>query len=450
MSIPSMMSALAQGYSAKHILDWVSSSSKKIAKNIKSAKTQGYDDDQILTYLTKGQYASHGQKNQMLSGMSQFEKGSKVFTAGTDLKPLAKGIATVGGLAAGAGALMPALKGARGLLGGLQGAFGGNRPTPNPGPAPMANAPGGLNQQVTPPPPAPTQPGLAAQAMPQQPQGTLQNAIINPNPMQPSQPQGQPQSEPQQREIMLNKLSAATPEFKEFAVKAYDEGSQKSVDELFRDFHKEKAKKRGTVQNVEETPAEVKKNSFVATPGGIEGHVQSIKDTEALVKDDSGKIHKVKADELIESPLPEKDLADLHDELIAGIEKETGQEVSRNVFWAGYDPERNSLSYIPHGSGLYIYDDINAQDAAELTSVLNRRKTSGNNFIGAWTEGTQSPIGSAMFSLIKRLQSERGGKGNEYSHKFEPIYSAFEPATNAAKKKKKAREKEMKKKRPHG
>ena len=154
------------------------------------------------------------------------------------------------------------------------------------------------------------------------------------------------------------------------------------------------------------------------------------------------KLHKVKAEDLAQSPLLEKDLAELHNDLISGIEKETGEETSRNVHWAAYDPETNSLLYVPYlGSG-YLYDEIPEEDVKLLTNFLSTRKTTGKNFIGAWGAGTKSPIGAAMSALIKRLQSERGGKGKEYSRKFQTVYNAYEPAQKAAKKDEEKKRKE--------
>jgi len=300
---------------------------------------------------------------------------------------------------------------------------------PEPGPAPMANAPGGLGQTVTPPAPAQANTAAAAQAMPQQPAPLSREGLLQ----------------------QLNQQHAlASPEFQQYALEQHDKGNPKQFEELFQDFVKKKAKDRNQetqmpIGEQAEAPKKIEKTSFVSTPSGVTGIVESIKDQHALIKDDEGKLHKVASNDLIQSPIPEKDLADLHDELVKGIEKDTGQEVSRNVFWSGYDPQRNSLSYIPHGGGLYIYDDISPDDAKQLTSLLQRRKTSGENYIGAWTEGTSSPIGAAMSALIRKLQGERGGKGNEYSQKFDPIYSAFEPAMKAAKKKKKEKDKHGKK-----
>jgi hypothetical protein len=178
----------------------------------------------------------------------------------------------------------------------------------------------------------------------------------------------------------------------------------------------------------------IQKKETVATPKGI-GQVKELRNGNALVEV-NGKLHKISEEELVQSPLAEKDLADLYNDVIQGIEKETGQAVSRNVDWAGYDPETNELAYRPHGSEkLYVYGDISSDDIDALTNFLTQRKSTGRNFIGAWTAGSTSPIGAAMYQLIKKLQSERGGKGNEYKNRYETIYEALEPAKSAAKRK---------------
>ena len=107
------------------------------------------------------------------------------------------------------------------------------------------------------------------------------------------------------------------------------------------------------------------------------------------------------------------------------------------VQWAGYNPETNTLQFLPHTGKLYKYANISPEDAALLTDILSVRKTSGANFIGAWKKDSKSPIGAALSKLIRKLQSERGGKGNEYEETHEPIYSAYEPAIQAKKNKKK-------------
>lgn len=208
------------------------------------------------------------------------------------------------------------------------------------------------------------------------------------------------------------------------AKEPYEKGLIKSPEDLRR-FANEKPN---------ETP-KIEKKSIVATPNGV-GEVREIRGGQAIV-DIDGKLTKVKEEELEASPLPEKDLADLYDDLIKGIEGEIGEDVSRMVQWAGYNPTENSLTFLPHTGKLYKYGNISPEDAALLTDILSTRKSSGENFIGAWKAGSKSPIGAALSKLIRKLQSERGGKGNEYEETHEPIYSAYEPAIQAKKKKKK-------------
>jgi hypothetical protein len=186
----------------------------------------------------------------------------------------------------------------------------------------------------------------------------------------------------------------------------------------------------------EEVPEQkLEKGHLVATPNGEIGEVKSMRNGKALI-DEDGKLHQAEEKDLISSPLPKKELADLYQDLLTGIEEETGEEVSRNVNIAAYNPETNKLLYQPHAGGIYIYANIPEEDKDLLTKFLTTRKTTGSSFMGAWGEGTKSPIGAAMSALIKRLQAERGGKGNEYEEKYDIIYEALKPAVEALKKRK--------------
>jgi len=199
------------------------------------------------------------------------------------------------------------------------------------------------------------------------------------------------------------------------------------------------------------TPIKKEKGSTVALPNGDIGEITHIRQGIATVNA-NGKEFRRKVEELIEPPMEQKDLAELYKDLVSGIEEKTGEEVSRMVNWAGYDPKTNELAFVPHLGALYVYDNISPEDAAELTSILSTRKSTGENFIGAWKQGSKSPIGAAMYKLIQKLQKERGGKGSEYKGKYEKIYDAFElpkieAKTKISEKKKLLKEKEDDKKR---
>lgn len=181
-------------------------------------------------------------------------------------------------------------------------------------------------------------------------------------------------------------------------------------------------------------------------PSGDIGKVEEIKNGIAKVIVD-GKERHVKAEELETPPLPEKDLADLLQDLLKGIEKHTGQEISRMASFVGYDPEANELAFRAHTGASYTFDNIDPEDVELLKSQLVQRKTTGENYIGAWGSGTKSPIGAAMSKLIQKYR-ERAAGGKPHIRKFETIYSSDEPAHLALKKKKAEQAKAAKGERP--
>ena len=174
-----IMTALGQGYNIKQILSSLVRNNKALSKNIKAALSQGYTHDQIGEYLTKGRYATHGQKQEMLSGMTQHEAASRIASRGTDwndvLSKVGTGAAIAGGIGAGAVGLARAVPAIAQGIQGIRGIVGG-QPNPTPqgpiGPQPMANAPvqtppippvGPSPTQATPtPPPVPDSHGSSS------------------------------------------------------------------------------------------------------------------------------------------------------------------------------------------------------------------------------------------------------------------------------------------------
>jgi hypothetical protein len=187
-------------------------------------------------------------------------------------------------------------------------------------------------------------------------------------------------------------------------------------------------------EQIEEPKKE--KGSTVALPNGDIGEIKDVRQGIATIES-NGKEYRRKMDELIQPPIPIKDLAELHDELLKGIEEKTGEEVSRMANWVGYDENNKSLAFQPHGpnSKFYVYDDISDEEAKELKSIEAMRRTTGQNYIGVWKQGTKSVVGNKLYDLIKKIQIARGGKGKEYSYRFDSIYDALEPAKRASKEK---------------
>lgn len=464
-----IIQAAAQGYSAQQILNFLSQAFPLLVPKIKQASKSGYDANKILKFINQMMEHESFDKNMT---PNQIEAAHKERLNRNAKKIL--GAAATAPLIGGFLKNLPSL--AQNLLGAGTATASNipNSPLPpgapspqNPiGPAPMANAP------VSPPPiQGIPQGGIQSPSIPVAAQAQQQPALITPRPPQKPVGFGPEQSIDIVEDLgiadKLDKLKTKGKSLQQISEEVWNSltpeqkaklpGGRPPFISLVKDYlttHGRKVRDdqsfqksegmESSSQKLDETKktSEIerpKKGSLVATPHGI-GEVKSERNGQALVEHD-GKLHKVDADDLIASPIPEKDLADLTEELIGGIEKKTGEEVSRNVFWAGYNPELNELMYLPHDGSLYVYENIEPEEAKILTSILNTRKTTGENFIGAWSAGSKSPIGAAMSALIQRLQKERGGKGSEYSAKVPTLYSAFEPAIKALKEKKRKKKK---------
>lgn len=474
--------ALEEGYSPEQVLGYISKAIPQAASMIKKANRAGYPAQQILGFLSK----SFDTENR--AGMSTSERHAANRRADTErakygLKVAGAAVASPLAAYAARGAL------ARALPASLVPSGDQSLPTNT-----QTNL-GGVQSSNTPLAPTLQQP---------QPQSQLQSASSQP-PVAgniPQQPTAiQPEIKPINVSEILNKYpgfeskindlmkSNNTPEaiaqyFKQFnasQTKKLEKESGVPIEEIISQYIQQGTQEKKSLsreealgkfrekiissheketqeptslesqsQELDETQEapKIESGHTVVSPHGM-GEIKAIRNGKAIIEVD-GKKHQVNEDELIQSPIPEKDLADLYDDLISGIEKSTGKQVSRNVDWAGYDPNTNELAYKPHGSDkLYAYEDISPEDVDLLTSLLTQRKSTGENFIGAWSAGTESPIGAAMYQLIKKLQAERGGKGSEYKNKYETIYDALEPAKKAAKERHAERKKKAKKPRPH-
>ncbi len=448
-----ILSALQAGHAPEKILKYISKVDPDLALKINTGLQAGHSIEKMLNYLSQ-----MGNKVSSLLGKGQKQSSNIYKNAQQSIHPFITGAAQGAGIL-GAGALGAYALG-RAVPQAAQVLQGELLPAMSEGPLQigMQQAPQQITQQqqqlpfiqgqaqkITPPAP-PAEPIQTKAPIPQQAPQVPQVIPL-------------PKDFEEMTKNMLktgNNADQIAGAFKHFypdMVKKYEKATNIPIRSAIEEFskslpEKEEPKISPPLQQTvnkpeineiskpieEEKPKETKKGSKVALPNGDIGEITNIRQGIATVNS-NGKEYRRKLDELIESPIPEKDLAELHDELMKGIEKKTGQEISRMVNWAGYDPKTNELAFVPHVGALYVYDDISPDDAKELTNLLTQRKTSGENFIGAWGQGTQSPIGAAMSKLIQKLQKERGGKGSEYKGKYEKIYDAIEPAKVASKQK---------------
>ncbi len=185
------------------------------------------------------------------------------------------------------------------------------------------------------------------------------------------------------------------------------------------------------------------KGAEVITPNGDFATVEDHPGKAAKVMVD-GKPKVFDADELTPIPENHEEIGTLYQQLIDKIPE--GQK-SRVYDAIGYDPNRNAIKYTYHDGKSYIIDDVPEEIVKEITNSGYLAKTSGGNYMGFYYKGNPS-IGAGMHVLISDLQRLRGGKGKEYSYKFEELYSQHRLPKNALKEKherEKAREREEKK-----
>lgn len=446
-----IFTALAGGYTADQIIKFIQSAIPKLSPKINSAKKQGYSADKIVEFLsdtmqtesdesyqTSNRIAAKKREENKQLTKDILKQGVKLGATGLSYAVLSKMAPKIGqSISNSTNQTLQNLINPRQSQSNNQPPVSAMpitqnpnppNPAPQPSPQPGPNIGQQIGQQASSPVAQAIQPNQSV-PVPPQPNPVPQSAISdNLRPIIDRITQSG--NGPEQVEGYLLK-------FHPKEVRQFEKESGKSIRQSIEEYIKKPSEQNNNQDLNISAPEEIERNevgSSVLLPDGQIGQIDSIKQGIAKVNIDGKDRHK-KLDELIQSPLPEKDLADLYKDVLSGIEKQTGQQVSRNVYWAGYDPTTNELAFIPHHGSLYVYKDISPKDAQELTSYLTQRKTSGENYIGAWEAGTKSPIGAAMSALIQRLQ-KKAGKGKEYSGKYEKIYDALEVAKLAANRKK--------------
>ena len=466
----SLIKALDEGYDPEEIISYISKSLPQMAPAIRKAKKSGYAVREIIGFLSQN-FDNEDRRGMSESQRHAANRRSDTASVKHGLKLAATAVAAPLAASAARSALSRALP--TNLTNGLSQTLANSVPNASPSnlqsPADVANPNANMQQQ----PQLPNQQSISTSQPPvNQVEPNIAQPIVNEQPKENSDKltklwmgfeKGRDKGFDFESDAFLKiaKRMKSTGEirskedFERFfnlfdAKKNEGKNLPEALREASEEFDNQKLSPTEQPNNEEpqlqeteklQEPSQeqekqkIEKNSVVSSPNGV-GELKELRNGLGLIEID-GKLHKVKEEDLEASPMPEKDLAELYDDLISGIEGETGEDVSRMVQWAGYNPETNTLQFLPHSGKLYKYGNISQEDAALLTDILSTRKTSGANFIGAWKAGSKSPIGAALSKLIRKLQSERGGKGNEYEETHEPIYSAYEPAIEAKKAKKK-------------
>lgn len=207
----------------------------------------------------------------------------------------------------------------------------------------------------------------------------------------------------------------------------------------------------------QETPESGNRTEIKTTalPDGRIGKVLSEKNGISKIEVD-GEIKHRKTEDLIGSNLSEDELADLYEKAFMSLPK---SERSSNLFWGGYDEEKNQFAYLPHAGALYIYDDVPLELATKIKDLLVNAKTTGSSAFGAWSKGDPSR-GAAMFELIEQLKGREKQKASEkskltgnkevpekeYSGKFQPVHAPFQNQQKILKKRHSEAEKAKRKK----
>jgi len=373
-----IFTALSSGHNPKDILKYLMKAIPQMAPNIKKAQRAGYQAQQILGFLSKT-FETEDRTGMSESERHAVNRRADASRAKYGLKTAAIAAATPIAAAATGAAL------SRALPSSLQGLIGSQ--------VPGVSQSHPSNNLTTPNVVNPLQ-SASAPTSPINPTQTPQKLLSPQNPPVESNNITQPVESVQPEintlpvenvldnfgikervDALLNNNDVPTtsaavwsllnPNQKKAYEKALKAGEIKPLEEVIDEYSKLKlSSKEPKQESFELSPTlqgaenpintdilpdntdkikELQKESTVISPVGL-GRIKELRNGKAMLEID-GKKHVVNEDELIESPLPEKELEELYDDLISGIEKKTGQEVSRNVHWAGYDQNTNELAY---------------------------------------------------------------------------------------------------------
>jgi hypothetical protein len=424
MTFPAVAQALSQGYSISKIIKSIMQMNSPLAKSIKEALRQGYSEDQIGEYLSKGKATSYSQKKSMLPGMTEEEKArgilyrqpasekklggilknaaiaAPVVAAGAMAAPaIGSALSTVAptALSAAGSALARALPSSlTQIAGGLPGHTGGNNAHVN-HPLPTASAPTSQMPQVT------NQIQTSSQQPPVNPitNQTVPNITQTAEPVQPEVIYNP--KEYLEKHGILDKVKALlkagnSPEAVAAALGIKRSGEAKIDPELLKNIEE-------FTKLPEQEVSKLEKGSIAASPQGV-GEIEAIRNGKAIINV-NGKRHQFNEEELENEPTEIADL-DLEEPVTEYLARIPEGQKSSVIDVSLYDPTTQELQVrFPNGDQ-WVYSDIPEEIFEKINSMTGIPVSSGESKLRGtiWETGVANSAGADFYKLIKKLVKE--------------------------------------------
>ncbi len=459
MTLQTITAALSQGYSISKIIKSVMNMNTPLAKSIKEALRQGYNEDQIGEYLSKGKTSSYSQKNKMLPGMTDQEKSRGILyrqpKSEKNIGNILKTAAMTAPVAAAGAFAAPAISAAAGSI--APQAMNALRRA-----APQLLGPGAVAGGVSPQQSPQQMPAQAASPI-QSPSSILspsqQSPQVSPQSIAQESPNIQPEvfskakqylEEKGVREVVDQLLAAGNdpetvvaglgiknksgkvqskidPELLS-AVEIYAQGNnneerasrngdtseQKNFDavggmpESKEQINLPPEQPEGVVPGMEAEPSakepleepELKKGLYATSPKGV-GKLLEIRGDKAIVEINGTK-HQFDKDELDPNFFTLDDMTDAYEKYISMVPEE---HKSSFISWAGYDEDTNELGYTPHGGKYQVLKNITPEEAEIIKNGKGVARTTGGNREGLYFIGGDTGAG-----LISQIIHDRRRK----------------------------------------
>lgn len=459
---PLIMQAMAYGYQAEEVLDFLSKKIPKASKAIKRSLSMGFAPAEVLDFLGKsGKFKvpkkAEKEAAEFNSSYTQYLKNSGVLGNSVNTERVKNSIVDaakyVPPILAAAGGIYAASRGMPAIARGAASMMGEEAAAETMG---LPHFPKQISSSQRPGLPAPEVPVAEAAPTPQAPVAPA--APMNPTPNVPNAGQildslgvskvvrnlADAGNEPAQIASAINFLTTPKQrkELKGLDLPALVEQflTEGQEQETPTPVNEEQGMQPSPAVELEEqridqgetpknTPFVPEKGKTVSTANGLIGEIKSFNGKEVLVQD-NGKIHKVPLSEIEDTP--EDVLAAVQDLLkIPEVDK------SSVVSLFTYDPEDNTMYIQYHNGETYKYLDMDKDKVETLAKKLGIPVTSGKNMFGAWSPEDKKSLGAALIKeIIKDPKYAKQEEGTTW-RKLDTYYDYWKKLRKPPHKKKK-------------